>query len=156
MAGRKPKPTALKVLAGNPGKRPLNQNEPRPEPADYKIPRGRLPKDGQRLWRELAPKLTELGVLTEVDLPAFEMLCLHYALARQALDEIEGTGLTIIEEGKTKKNPAMQAFRENSQAYKSLLVEFGLTPSSRSRIVTDVLEDEPSLAELLFDGIDDD
>ena len=156
MAGRKPKPTAIKKLAGNPGKRPLNHNEPRPGPVDHKIPRGRLPKEGQRLWKELAPKLTELGVLTEVDLPAFEMLCLHYALARQALDEIDETGLTIFEEGKTKKNPAMQAFRENSQAYKSLLVEFGLTPSSRSRIVTDVLEDEPSLAELLFDGIDDD
>lgn len=26
--GRKPKPTALKVLEGNPGKRPLNKNEP--------------------------------------------------------------------------------------------------------------------------------
>ena len=29
--GRKPKPTALKVLEGNPGKRPLNENEPKPE-----------------------------------------------------------------------------------------------------------------------------
>ena len=29
--GRKPKPTAMKELEGNPGKRPLNPNEPRPE-----------------------------------------------------------------------------------------------------------------------------
>ncbi|MEQ8198694.1 MAG: phage terminase small subunit P27 family, partial [Clostridiaceae bacterium] len=29
--GRKPKPTAIKVLEGNPGKRPLNKNEPKPE-----------------------------------------------------------------------------------------------------------------------------
>lgn len=29
--GRKPKPTAIKELEGNPGKRPLNANEPRPE-----------------------------------------------------------------------------------------------------------------------------
>ena len=29
--GRKPKPTALKVLEGNPGKRPLNLYEPTPE-----------------------------------------------------------------------------------------------------------------------------
>ena len=28
--GRKPKPTALKVLEGNPGKRPLNDREPVP------------------------------------------------------------------------------------------------------------------------------
>ena len=28
--GRKPKPTALKLLEGNPGNRPLNIAEPRP------------------------------------------------------------------------------------------------------------------------------
>ena len=28
--GRKPKPTAVKVLEGNPGKRSLNTNEPKP------------------------------------------------------------------------------------------------------------------------------
>ena len=31
MAGRKPKPTRLKIIQGNPGKRPLNKNEPQPE-----------------------------------------------------------------------------------------------------------------------------
>jgi len=31
MAGRKPKPTALKIIEGNPGKRPLNKNEPKPD-----------------------------------------------------------------------------------------------------------------------------
>jgi hypothetical protein len=33
MRGRRPKPTRLKVLTGNPGKRPLNMDEPQPEPA---------------------------------------------------------------------------------------------------------------------------
>src|SRR5262249_22001030 len=32
MRGRRPKPTRLKVITGNPGKRPLNEHEPRPEP----------------------------------------------------------------------------------------------------------------------------
>ncbi len=35
MRGRRPKPTRIKVLTGNPGKRPLNINELRPKP---KIP----------------------------------------------------------------------------------------------------------------------
>ena len=34
--GRKPKPTALKVLEGNPGHRPLNKKEP--------MPKGKLPR----------------------------------------------------------------------------------------------------------------
>jgi P27 family predicted phage terminase small subunit len=155
MAGRKPKPTAIKKLAGNPGKRKLNELEPKPGPTKAPMPRGVLPKHGQKLWRSLAPKLIKLGVLSEVDLPAFEMMCLHYALARMAMEEVEEIGLTIEEEGKTKKNPAMQAFRENAAAYKQLLVEFGLTPSSRSRIVAEVLDEEPTLADILFDGVED-
>ena len=31
MRGRKPVPTALKKLRGNPGKRPLNDAEPKPD-----------------------------------------------------------------------------------------------------------------------------
>src|SRR5688572_21911457 len=31
MRGRKPKPTWLKIMTGNPGKRPLNDAEPQPE-----------------------------------------------------------------------------------------------------------------------------
>lgn len=34
--GRKPKPTALKVLEGNPGKRPLNDHEPIPPKGELK------------------------------------------------------------------------------------------------------------------------
>ena len=33
-SGRKPKPTAVKVLEGNPGKRSLNRQEPKPEKKD--------------------------------------------------------------------------------------------------------------------------
>ena len=36
--GRPPKPTYLKVLEGNPGKRPLNENEPKPKPSAPKCP----------------------------------------------------------------------------------------------------------------------
>ena len=42
--GRKPKPTALKVLEGNPGKRPLNDREPVPPRAALKCPAWLLPE----------------------------------------------------------------------------------------------------------------
>ena len=48
--GRKPKPTALKVLEGNPGHRPLNKKEP--------MPKGKLPRcpewledDAKKEWK---------------------------------------------------------------------------------------------------------
>ena len=36
--GRKPKPTALKLLEGNPGKRPLNEHEPIPPTGKIRCP----------------------------------------------------------------------------------------------------------------------
>ncbi|MGH7717148.1 MAG: phage terminase small subunit P27 family, partial [Vulcanimicrobiaceae bacterium] len=43
MAGRKPKPTHLKLVAGNPGKRPPNENEPQPEGDLEDAPEGLTP-----------------------------------------------------------------------------------------------------------------
>jgi P27 family predicted phage terminase small subunit len=172
MAGRRPKPTEIKRLQGNPGKRPLNKAEPRPPAASTAMPRGRLPKDGQRMWKAVAPLLSGLGVLTEADLPALEMLCLHYSVARAALEEMLKDGRIeaeddegrryVVKEGiavstptldSIKKHPAASVFRENSQAFKSYLQEFGLTPASRVRLKVDTGEKEKSLAEMLFEAV---
>jgi P27 family predicted phage terminase small subunit len=157
----RPKPTALKKLQGNPGKRPLNLQEPKPGKADIRVPRGKLPKDGQALWRVIAPVLDRLGVLTEADLPALEMLCLHYSVTRLAWQSLNDDGLTVesiveTEDEKRitiKKNPAASIFRENSLAFKSYLAEFGLTPASRVRLKVDTTEKEMSLAEMLFEAV---
>ena len=127
-----------------------------PDPADTKLPRGRLPKEGQRLWKALAGPLTRMGVLTEVDLPAFEMLCLHYAMARNAFEIVDKLGLFVKDrDDQPRKNPAMQLFRDNSASYRAYLTEFGLTPASRVRIKAEPLGDDRSLAEILFEGMDD-
>ncbi len=153
--GSKPKPTVLKELAGNPGRRPLNKDEPKPGPANLKVPRGRLPKEGARVWKQLAKPLAEMGVLTEVDLIAFEMLCLHYAMSRQAADILNQIGLFMKDrDNEPRKNPAAQLFRDNSKQLRAYLAEFGLTPSSRVRIhAIDKVEDK-SLAEILFEDVD--
>ena len=155
--GSKPKPTELKKLAGNPGKRPLNELEPQPGSANLNVPRGRLPKEGQRVWKQLAKPLEEMGVLTEVDLIAFEMLCLHYATARQAADILNKLGLFVKDKNdpnEPRKNPAAQIFRDNSKHLLSYLAEFGLTPSSRVRIKAIEKVDDRSLAEILFEEVE--
>lgn len=70
--GRKPKPTAIKVLEGNPGKRPLNANEPKPEKKSPKCPSW-LEPEAKKEWRRMAKVLERLGVLTEIDAAAFEV-----------------------------------------------------------------------------------
>jgi len=153
--GRKPKPTELKKLAGNPGKRPLNESEPGYPPAETRVPRGKLPEEGQKLWKALAPHLAAAGVLKVTDLAALEMLCAHYAVSRMALEDVLERGSSIEGVHGEKKNPAASVFRENAMAFRLWATEFGLTPSSRVRIKAEPVVVEKSLAELLFEGVED-
>ena len=66
MAGRRPKPTAMKKLEGNPGKRKLNMVEPMPEKGMPECPKWLLP-EAKVEWSRLCQKLSEKGVLTEID-----------------------------------------------------------------------------------------
>lgn len=59
MAGRKPKPTALKKLEGNPGKRKLNTKEPVPAKGMPECPRWLLP-EAKEEWNRLCQKLSEM------------------------------------------------------------------------------------------------
>ena len=58
--GRKPKPTALKVLEGNPGKRPMNMNEPVPPKGTVKCPAW-LEPEAKKEWKRLASSLEAMG-----------------------------------------------------------------------------------------------
>lgn len=150
-AGRKPKPTALKELQGNPGKRRLNTNEPKPKAGAPPMPRKRLSPEGQRLWKTLAPKLAELGLITEADGAAFEMLCVHYGVAVQAARQLREDGLTTTDEdGLIRKHPLLQVLRESSTAFRMYAEQFGLTPAARARLRLPAPDEEPSLAEVLF------
>ena len=59
MASPKPMPTALKILTGNRGKRPLNENEPKPKVKKLKPPEY-LDKVAKKEWSRIAPILPDL------------------------------------------------------------------------------------------------
>ena len=81
--GRKPKPTAIKELEGNPGKRPLNDAEPKPERKAPPCPKW-LEPEAKKEWRRLSKQLEQIGVLTEVDQAAFASYCQAYARWKEA------------------------------------------------------------------------
>ena len=91
MAGRKPKPTALKELEGNPGKRKLNKKEPMPGKGMPDCPKWLLP-EAKEEWKRLCQKLSEMGVLTEVDMAAFAAYCQSYARWKEAQEHIDSEG----------------------------------------------------------------
>jgi phage terminase small subunit len=81
MRGRRPIPTR-QILTGNPGKRPLNQAEPKPEAAIPECP-PELGEIAKREWGRLVGELCALGLLTNLD-RALAAYCGAYALWAEA------------------------------------------------------------------------
>ena len=92
--GRKPKPTAVKQLEGNPGKRQLNANEPKPAARAPSCPKW-LEDDAKKEWRRLAKQMEQLGILTEVDMAAFAGYCQAYARWKEAEEFISRHGAIV-------------------------------------------------------------
>src|SRR5262245_24433384 len=93
MRGRKPTPTALKVIRGNPGKRPLPENEPEPE-AGAEAPDWRSPL-ALAHWPTVAAQLEAANVLTEMDAVALGLYCEAFARWKDANAQVERHGLVV-------------------------------------------------------------
>jgi P27 family predicted phage terminase small subunit len=145
----RPTPTRLKVLRGNPGKRPLTRREARPQPHPVEPPE-RLSRGGLEHWRELAPTLIRLGLLSEVDGEAFVLLCNTLAELNEARANLKiyGTVLTT-KHGMMFLSPHYKVAREAAALACKLFAEFGLTPSARSRIDVDVPRESDALEAFL-------
>lgn len=169
MAGRRPTPNTLKILAGNPGHRPINTEEPTPEKVAPEKPKG-MAAAANREWDFMVPILLRLGVLSQIDGKALAAYCDAYAMWERARKEINKYGLVIKtpkcdKEGNViivhgidtdgeipddavmnsagqrgrvlyelKANPAVGVYNTFAKLLKSYLIEFGLTPASRSKL----------------------
>jgi P27 family predicted phage terminase small subunit len=134
MAGRRPKPTALKELQGNPGKRALNKHEPKPGG----IPKCpvHLDKDAKREWKRISVELIALGLLTSVDMAALAAYCSAYSRWAAAEKNIQKFGMVIRSKksGEPVKNPYVLIADAALDHLRKFGTEFGLTPASRSRL----------------------
>jgi P27 family predicted phage terminase small subunit len=140
----------MKVLTGNPGKRPLNHGEPRPEPAIPECP----PELGQvaRLeWDRLSGELGALRLLTNLDRATLAAYCGAYELWADATQKIQQFGVMIKSpQGFPIQSPYLSIANRQAELMMRIASEFGFTPASRSRIAT------PAPAErTLFDTIDE-
>ncbi|MGR6999925.1 phage terminase small subunit P27 family [Yinghuangia aomiensis] len=110
--GRPPKPTHLKALAGNPGKRELNTNEPTP-PAGIPDPPEWLSPMALAEWERLMPILVDMGVMTLADGNALAFYAESYATYVAAVRELAESGpLVESYRGGMAKNPAAQVARD--------------------------------------------
>lgn len=134
MRGRKPKPTKLKLVEGNPGKRPINKREPQPK-GPPRMPRVLSPA-ARKQWRKIAGKLSAFGVATNVDEEALALLCEAWARWIDAEEHLRKFGVVVKspKSGFPMPSPYLAICNTAMKQIKDLLVEFGCTPSSRTRL----------------------
>lgn len=156
--GPAPKPTARKILTGNPGKRPLNSAEPQPLQITPKCPKSLTPR-AKEIWEELRPELERLGLLTCIDWVTYAPLCHVWAEFEWAMQTIEKEGHYIIVGGKqdpvtgvwhggqAQPHPAVGILATARKDILNYSARFGLDPSSRSRIQAPGQADRPSRVE---------
>src|SRR6266478_11040 len=144
MRGRRPKPTRIKVLTGNPGKRPLNKDEPRPIPIVPDCP-PELGPAAQREWARLIGELSSLNMVTKLDRAALATYCGAYALWAEATVAIQKFGAMVKSPtGYPMQSPYISIANRQAEIMMRIASEFGFTPASRSRISMPQ-EDEPTL-----------
>ena len=133
-AGRRPKPTLVKLVTGNPGRRPLNAREPKPEPAIPSCPE-ELPEAAKREWRRVAAELHTLGLLTRLDRAALAGYCEAWAQWLDAVAAVQRSG-TIVKapSGYPIQNPHLAIANAAFARLRAMLVEFGMSPAARSRV----------------------
>lgn len=142
-SGRRPKPTALKLLQGNPGQRKLNEREPQPPVGEVVKPE--MGAEVGAVWDELAPGCIAMGTLTTVDVRTFVTLCELQATFNTAAKEKASPGFrpflhtTMVdsagnEHQNVKEHPALSLERKTAAALRPYYEKFGLEPVGRARI----------------------
>lgn len=150
--GSRPTPTALRILRGNPRQHAFNADEPTPAPAELDPPEF-LEGDAAAEWRRLAPVLHRLGLFTEIDGTAFATYCQTWARWREAETAIKKFGMVIKGKGGFPVlSPYVGVANRAMAQMRSLLVEFGMTPSARSRVRASGDRDTPGDPFAEFDG----
>ena len=137
MSGPPPKPTALKMIDGNPGRTPINKDEVTPEiPTEVPpFPDG-LCEGARPYWEELAPMLFRIRCMTEAERQGLSTLCVALFDFHDVQKMIDKFGRVVMTpSGVPKVSPYIQIRYQAMALVIRLLQEFGLTPASRSRII---------------------
>ena len=143
--GRPPKPTRLKLIQGNPGKRAVNKDEPKPDlTTRVRVP-AHLSKVAKAEYRKTAKLLMSMGVLTEADHRMLELYAEQYAIWTMATAKLHdedapgelGELIEKLPSGYESPKGYLAIAERASKRLQSLLTEFGMSPVSRTRVTAE-------------------
>jgi P27 family predicted phage terminase small subunit len=147
MPGPPPQPIALRILKGNPGKRPFQRGlEPERPPAPPEPPPFLIGYACDE-WYRVAGGLHRLGLLTALDVMPLASYCVAYArwreaeelLAQMAARDPTTSGLLVKSQlGDARVNPIAKISRLAASDMVKYAAEFGFSPAARARIAAGV------------------
>jgi len=137
--GRKKTPSALNELRDNPGNRRQNTREPKtepclPEPPEY------IQGDVRAAWKRIGSLVFGMGVLKASDAVALEVAAVAYVqwrvTAQWVIDHAQAAELQKDVNGTLRRHPLAIAHKQNTTELTRILAEFGMTPVTRTRLMT--------------------
>ena len=137
--GPPPQPSRLRLLKGNPSKRPINTREPHLRCKAPSCPRW-LGPEAKKVWRRTVSLLRAARILTQVDADALTAYCQTYARWQKLESFLDQHGEVYPirdERGNIRymqQLPQVNISRNLLQCLRSYQQEFGMTPSARTRV----------------------
>jgi P27 family predicted phage terminase small subunit len=136
MRGRKPKPSVLRMVQNNPGKRPVNHDEPIPPALESSCPQELIDPIARREWDRAIVPAVERGQVTSADRTLAIAHCELWATWQsQLLDASRHAH--VIAAGPSNyptPNPARIMANKTLQLLTKVDAELGFTPTSRTRV----------------------
>lgn len=147
VAGRKPTPTHLKLVQGNPGKRPIVK--PRKSRADTRLLFPRLPKGTKpevaAIWRRMLRSAPE-GLLRQIDGELLYQWCLSRYIFEEAERKLHASSMLIkTPNGMPAQSPYLGIINRQQEIMRGIASELGFTPTARARLGVEdgaIAEDE--------------
>lgn len=135
------KPTNLKIIQGNPGKKKLNKDVEFEKLKEVPKPLIHLDSVAKKEWKRLAPIVFKAGLLNAGDLAAFGAYCAAYSGWYKAEKNLQaklsenGGCLTFeTDKGYQQQIPQIGIVNQSRINMVKIAREFGLTPSARAGI----------------------
>ena len=133
--GRPRKPTELKLLQGNPGKRKIEKSAIVFSKKEEAAPTMELSGYALEYWRYLKPILEQNGVLSQADSTELTLLCQTWGGYRAAFEQLENEPLVVTsDKGSAYQNPLVGIVNTYRDAVQKMLIQFGMTPVARSSV----------------------
>lgn len=153
MSGPPKTPTHLRLVKGNPSKRAINKNEPKPPSGVPPIPK-HFDKRGKYWFKRMGEELDAVGVMSTLDAKALELLVEAYTEYRHHCEVLDKEGYTYQTGSATgekivKAHPAAAMKADAWKRIRAMLSEFGMTPASRSKVEIKAPAGEDPFAEFL-------